>query len=228
VVGDVGALSGEIRLGVIPTVAPYLLPRLIRQLGAAHPRLALVVEEHVTDDITARVRRGALDAGIVASDAGSAELIEQRLFTEPFVAYVSDGHRLASATHIDARDLSLDDLWLLSDGHCLRAQAIALCKRRVQRPTADAPIATGATVARFESGNLETLKRLVEQGVGMTLLPALAAAELHSDAQRRLVRPFMYPIPSRDVRIVRRREHAKQAMVDAVAAVARTLAPNAD
>ena len=221
--GDAGAVSGEIRLGVIPTIAPYLLPRLIRDLADSHPRLALVVEEYVTDDVVARVRSGALDAGIVASDVASAELAEVPLFREPFVAYVSDGHRLADATAIRPRDLSLDDLWLLADGHCLRVQTVALCKRRGQRGAAG-----GAEAAtRFESGNLETLKRLVEQGTGMTLLPALAAEDLHTDAQRALVRPFASPAPARDVRLVRRREHAKQPLVQALAIAATRLSPRA-
>ncbi|MEP6491889.1 MAG: hydrogen peroxide-inducible genes activator [bacterium] len=228
--GESPDVVGEVRLGVIPTIAPYLLPRLIRRLAADHPALSLVVEERVTDDIVARVRTGDLDAALVASDSASAELVERVLFTEPFVAYVSPAHRLASSSSIHPRDLSRDDLWLLSDGHCLRLQAVALCKRRPPRaakgPQSAKHVPAGCTSAvRFESGNLETIKRLIEQGIGMTLLPLLATAELHTESQRRLVRPFASPGPSRDVRLVRRREQAKQPLIDAVVTAVRASVP---
>jgi LysR family hydrogen peroxide-inducible transcriptional activator len=222
--GGAGEVVGQLRLGVIPTLAPYLLPRTVGALARAHPRLELVVEEYITDDVVARVQRGSLDAGLVASPVASATIAEQPLFTEPFVAYVAPGHRLAAAATVSPDDLSLDDLWLLSDGHCLRDQAVALCNHRPPRG-ARATERVPAS-ARFESGNLETLKRLVEQDVGMTLLPALAATDLHTDAQRRLLRPFTGPAPSRDVRLVRRREQGKQRLIDAVVGVVVEVLPD--
>jgi LysR family hydrogen peroxide-inducible transcriptional activator len=225
--GESPDVVGEVRLGVIPTLAPYLLPRLIQRLALDHPGLSLVVEERVTDDIVGRVRTRDLDAALVASDAASAELVERVLFTEPFVAYVSAAHRLALSSSVRPRDLSRDDLWLLSDGHCLRLQAVALCKRRGSRTSKSAKhVPAGCTSAvRFESGNLETIKRLIEQGIGMTLLPQLATLELHTDAQRRLVRPFVAPGPSRDVRLVQRRERAKQSLIGAVVDAIRASVP---
>ena len=217
-----GVIAGELRLGVIPTLAPYVLPQLVPALRARHPALELVVEERVTDDIVAGVRAGRLDAGLVASAARGTDLAERVLFTEPFVGYVSAGHRLASRALLAPDDLSLDDLWLLAEGHCLRVQTVQLCRHRARGAgTTSSPAAasTPTSNARFESGNLETLTRLVEGGEGMTLLPALAAAGLRTAAQRRLVRPFRDPAPSREGRLVQPRQHRRAALVAATADV---------
>jgi len=219
------ALVGEARVGVIPTLAPHLVPEVLALLAERHPRLELVVEERVTDEILARVESGALDAGLVASAVTAPALAERLLFREPFVGYVSPGHRLAGAARITPADLSLDDLWLLADGHCLRAQALSLCRGR-HRGRDRRGHDGGALGARLESGNVDTLRRLVERGRGMTLLPALAAAELGTAAQRALVRPFASPAPARDVRVVQHRARADDrrvaAVVDAVREVARS------
>jgi len=221
-------IAGELRLGVIPTLAPYLLPRLLPALVERHPRLALVIEERVTDDVLAGLRGGALDAALVATPAAADDVVETVLFREPFVAYVGAGHRLAGRTTITPADLSLDDLWLLAEGHCFRAQAVRLCGQRAghgarSRATGDAAAACTATT-RFESGNLETLKRLVERGIGMTLLPALAAADL-APSQQALVRPFAAPAPSRDVRLARPRASTRAHLVEAFAAALRRSLP---
>lgn len=205
-----GVVAGELRLGVIPTLAPYVLPQLVPALRARHPALELVVEERVTDEIISAVRGGRLDAGLVASAARGPDLTERVLFTEPFVGYVSEGHRLAAHAELAPDDLSLDDLWLLAEGHCLRVQTVQLCRHRGRGG------ATHTAGARFESGNLETLTRLVESGEGMTLLPALAAAALRTASQRRLVRPFRDPPPSREVRLLQPRQQRRAALVTAM------------
>ena len=221
-----GEIAGELRLGVIPTLAPYLLPRVIELLAARHPNLALVVEERVTESILEGLRTDALDAALVATEIDVPDIVESTLFREPFFGYVGASHRLAKCEQLTISDLSLDDLWLLSDGHCLRTQVVTLCqqrtrKRRIVLREAGAvdPAATCTRAARFESGNLETLKRLVERGVGMTLLPALAAADLATRVQRRRLVPFAEPIPSRDVRLIRRRTHQRQHLISAVVAI---------
>ncbi|MGZ8471627.1 MAG: LysR substrate-binding domain-containing protein [Gemmatirosa sp.] len=211
-----GAVSGELRLGVIPTLAPYLLPRVLDELARRHPLLALVVEERLTDDVLDGLRHDALDVALLASPAGPGpELEERALFHEPFVGYVGAAHRLAGQDTLAAGDLSLDDLWLLAEGHCLRSDVVRLCGQREARGARGAT-AAGPGGARFESGNLETLKRLVERGQGMTLLPALAAAELPTAAQRRLLRPFDDPAPSRTIRLVRRRGLRRPQLADAL------------
>ncbi len=228
-----GLIAGELRLGVIPTLAPYLLPRVIEILAERHPELELVVEERVTESILEGLRSDTLDAALVATHIGVPDVIETTLFREPFFGYVGASHRLAKQKPIAVSDLSLDDLWLLADGHCLRTQVVTLCQQRTRKlqqgvrhraARAGAAAATCARTVRFESGNLETLKRLVERGVGMTLLPALAAADLSSNAQRRLLAPFARPVPSRDVRLIFRRAHLRQHLVGAVVAIIREVA----
>ena len=215
-----GVIAGELRLGVIPTLAPYVLPQLVTALRTRHPALELVVEERVTDEIIAGVRTGRLDAGLIASSARGVDVLERVLFTEPFLGYVSAGHRLAEHGVLAPDDLSLDDLWLLAEGHCLRVQTVQLCRARTRGASAAlahaaqaAPTATSG--ARFESGNLDTLTRLVEGGEGMTLLPALAAAALRTAAQRRLLRPFVDPAPMREIRLIQPRKQRRAALVAA-------------
>lgn len=222
-----GVVAGELRIGVIPTLAPYLLPRFLDDLTRRHPLLELSVEELVTSAVVDGLRQETLDVGLVATSLDEPGLTEQVLFAEPFLAYVSPAHRLAAREALTPDDLSLDDVWLLSEGHCFRTQSIALCGERSRDRSRDAAKDDPRSCtrrARFESGNLETLKRLVERGEGMTLLPALAAADLGSDAQRALVRPFAPPMPMREVRLVRRRVDLKRRLVDALTdAVLRSL-----
>ena len=222
--GADGDVAGELRLGVIPTLAPYLLPRVLDELARRHPRLELVVEERLTDDVLDGLRHDALDVALLASPALPApELEERALFHEPFVGYVGTAHRLAGHDTLAAADLSLDDLWLLAEGHCLRSEAVRLCGQREARGARGAsPGRPGRT--RFESGNLETLKRLVERGIGMTLLPALAAADL-APSQQALVRPFAAPAPSRDVRLARPRASTRAHLVEAFTAALRRSLP---
>ncbi|MGI8546264.1 MAG: hydrogen peroxide-inducible genes activator [Gemmatimonadaceae bacterium] len=209
-----GIVAGELRLGVIPTLAPYLLPSVVPALARQYPQLELIIEERVTDDILEGLRRDTLDAGIVASPVAGPNMVERVLFSEPFVCYVSASHRLAKRKSITPADLSLDDLWLLSEGHCFRTETVRLCSERAAKGSRSEGSCTVGV--RFESGNLETLKRLVERGAGMTLLPALAAADLGTAAQRRLLRPFTHPAPAREIRLVLRRAYHKQHLVKAV------------
>ncbi len=221
-------IAGELRVGVIPTLAPYLLPRVIEAVRSAYPLLQLIIEERMTESVLEGMRDETLDAGLVATSVGSPDFIQRHLFREPFVGYVSAGHRLSPREFLTADDLSLGDLWLLSDGHCLRTQVVTLCQQRGQKrdrkEKADADACT--RVARFESGNLETLKRLVERGNGMTLLPALAAADLSTDDQRALVIPFTDPAPSRDVCMIRRRARFREHLVEALEGIIVNVALN--
>ena len=221
-----GTIEGELRVGVIPTLAPYLLPAVLELLAERHPRVELVVQEEVTESVLDALRVDALDIGLVATATATPGFVSRKLFQEPFMAYVGTEHRLAGRSRIGVSDLSLHDLWLLADGHCFRTQVMSLCRQR-GRASASVPRGGSAVIApmaRFESGNLETLKRLVERGAGMTLLPALAAAELPTKAQRKLLIPFSDPVPGRAIRLVRRRpqvrEHLVRALVEIVQEVA--------
>lgn len=203
--GDTGEIVGELVLGVIPTIGPYLLPPLLPRLARRYPRLDVRIEELQTTLILERVQQGDLDAGLIATAPAVAGLAETPLFEEPFTAYVGDDHRLAGAERLHLSELQDEELWLLTEGHCLRDQVAELCG------------STTAGRVRFESGNLETLKRLVEHAGGITLLPGMAAADLHPEEQRR-VRHFAEPVPRRTVRLVQRRAFLKRRLIAAVVA----------
>ena len=221
-----GSVAGELHVAVIPTLAPYLLPQVLGLLADRYPALELVVEERVTESVLASLRDDTVDVGLVATAVRGTDIVGRTLFHEPFIGYVSRTHRLAGKKRLSVHDLALDDLWLLSEGHCLRTHVVSLCSQRRGRGAAlAARSATACTrLARFESGNLETLRSLVERGSGMTLLPALAAAALTTAEQRRLLIPFAEPVPSRTIRVVRRRRHVRQHLVRAFLAAVRDAA----
>jgi LysR family hydrogen peroxide-inducible transcriptional activator len=202
-----GEVSGELRIGVIPTLAPYILPRFVTAFISRYPAASLVVEEVQTERLVDLLRSGQLDAGLVASAIELRGIEERPLFEEPFVAYISERHPLFERSELRVEDLRLDDLWLLNEGHCFRDQVIQLC-REVGRPGAS------GRPLHFESGNLETLKRLVESSGGVTLLPHLAVVDLRGEEGGR-VRTFADPPPSRWVRLIRGKTYLKQALIEA-------------
>jgi LysR family transcriptional regulator, hydrogen peroxide-inducible genes activator len=204
-----GEVAGELRVGVLPTVAPCILTRFMADLTARYPSLRLSVSEHRTDEIMEGLRKGQIDAGILATPVDDADLRERLLFREPFVAYLSPGHRLSSSKRVRTDQLRRDDLWLLREGHCFREQVVDLC--------VDSGWGAAQPPAlRFESGNLETLMRLVEVNGGMTLLPSLVVYGM-SEERRRRARPFEEPAPVRTVRLVHRRTCIKEIALEAFA-----------
>ena len=199
-------VTGTLRLGMLPTLSPYLLPLLLPALEAAYPDLSLVLREWPTHELLDALHADTLDAALIATDEAGSDLHDRVLFGEPFVGYVAPSHRLADRAHLTPADLSIEDLWLLSEGHCFRDQVLHVCGRSSSVPQA---------AAQFESGSLETLVRLVRNSGGMTLLPQLATHHMSEQEQRDFVVPFADPAPSRDVRLVTRRRH-KQRLVDAL------------
>jgi LysR family hydrogen peroxide-inducible transcriptional activator len=212
-----GEVAGELRLGVIPTLAPYLLPLVTGPFAARYPHVTVVIREMLTGSIVDHLATDRLDAGLIATAEERPGMVVQSLFTEPFVAYVGPDHPLAGAEVVEPQGLSLDDMWLLSEGHCFRDQVRDLC--------AQAAGSDRAQPIRFESGNLETLRMMVDRAGGVTLLPILATLPM-SDAERHLVRPFANPVPQRDVRVIYGRAYLKRALIEAyVGVVTETVGP---
>lgn len=204
-----GVVAGELRVGVLPTLAPYLLPRFVSDFSRRHPRVSLAVEELVTEQILQDLDADRLDVGIIATSEAKRGWIERKLFVEPFVGYMAPGHALLGWDRLRREDLEIDDLWILHEGHCFRDQILELCEDL--RRERDA----GRSVT-FRSGNLETLKRMVDGSGGMTLLPALAVDAL-ADAERERVRTFEEPVPARTVRLVQGKTYLKRALIEAFA-----------
>lgn len=190
-------LTGPFRLGVIPTLGPYLLPRVMPGLRQAYPELRLYLREDLTDRLLERLARGQLEAALLALPVDQTGLIERPLFDEPFVLATPQRHRLAARAAVGQQDLAEETLLLLEDGHCFRAQALAVC-RMAAAPTADG----------FAATSLETLREMVAGGIGVTLLPALACAGRPADDAVAL-RPFADPAPSRRIGLVWRRNAAR-------------------
>lgn len=201
-----GVLKGTFRIGVIPTIAAYLIPIFLRPFMEAWPEVELVFEEKLTSQVLEGLQDDTLDIGIIATPTDQSQIYLEELYNEPFVGFLSTDHPLASKEKLQVSDLDASEIWLLNEGHCLRDQSMKLCKK--EKKNENNPI-------RFESGNLETLKRLVEQNYGMTLMPALAVRDFNRDCSTALIREFEDPVPSRKVRLAYSRKFLKQNMIQA-------------
>ena len=205
--------SGALRLGVFPTLGPYLLPHVVPQLRERFPQLELLLLEEKSDVLLARLREGKLDAALLALPLHDDQLHAELLFEEPFLLAAPEQHPLAGAhaLHIDA--LGDETLLLLEDGHCLRDQALDVCR------LSGAQEKTG-----FRATSLETLRQMVAAGVGVTLLPALSVHDpIVQPAGIRLVR-FADPAPSRRIALVWRKSSALDGFLQQLAEVIGTQA----
>lgn len=195
-------LSGELRLGIIPTLAPYLLPALYATIREKYPQLHLHVKEMITEDIVQSLKNNWLDCGLVVTPLEDASIKEDPMFFEELYLFVSDAHPWHKRSAIKAAELQQEDVWLLEEGHCFRSQVIHLC-------------GSGSAEARsfkYESGSLETLKRMVMLNKGLTILPQLAVKELPAH-QRTMVKKIQGPVPVRQVSLVTHRDHVKTKLI---------------
>jgi LysR family hydrogen peroxide-inducible transcriptional activator len=210
-----GVIAGELRVGVLPTLGPYLLPRFVRDLAVQYPQLRLVLEEAMTDTILERLRNETLDIGITAAHDAD-DLDQQPLFEEPFIAYVNSAHALAARDRLRPSDLERQDCWVLSEAHCLREQVLRLCSVGAEREP------NGVHVA---SGNLEMLKRLVETSGGYTLLPVLAVESMQMQNDVARLVEFEEPAPNRQIVLLQRRQYLKGHLVEVFVAALRDSLP---
>ena len=216
------ALDGPLRVGILPTIAPYLLPLFIGAFTADHPEVDLTLHELTTEEIVARVREGALDIGVVATPyPGFGGLRAAPLFDEEFVAYTA---RAARGRYLLVEDIDPDELWVLAEGHCFGDQVLDLCAlSRTSHPFT------------YATGSIDTLKRLVEAQGGVTVLPRLALHGL-GPAELARVRPFAPPAPRRTVCLLTEHDYVRQrvvrvlaeAIAGAVTGVLNTAAPAPD
>lgn len=204
-------ITGSFRVGIIPTLAPYLLSLFLKNFITKHPKVELRIEELQTKEIIERLLHGELDAGLMATPLNQKHLMERPLFYEPFVAYVSETHRLNFKKKVHLNDLQISNMWLLTEGHCFRGQTVELCKQKRNEHS------RGKRSLKFESGNLDTLRKLVEQNYGMTLLPYLAVRELSEEKKKLYVREFVTPVPKREISLVHNKSYAKKKMLDVFA-----------
>jgi LysR family hydrogen peroxide-inducible transcriptional activator len=205
-----GEIAGPYRLGIIPTLAPTLLPLFLPAFVRRHPRVELVVEELQTAAILARLAEDTLDGGLASTPLHAPGVHERPLYREPFHVYLAAGHRLARRASIKQQDLAAESVWILGEGHCFRQQVLQLCGagRAIVHP--------GGGTVRFESGNFDTLVRLVDASFGSTILPEMMIRGMTAARRRSRVRPFAAPVPAREVSFVHGRDHLRRAIADAL------------
>jgi len=202
--------SGTIRLGIFPTLGPYLLPHVIPRLGERFPRLELLLREEKTEQVLHMLREGTLDCGILALPVHDDSLHTEFLFEEPFVLAVPSNHELANRRLMRMDDLSQQNLLLLEDGHCLRDQALEVCQ-----------LAGAGEKTGFRATSLETLRQMVSANVGITLLPALAVKPPVAQSPNVSLVAFEAPAPSRRIAMLWRKSSAMTPFFQALAAVIR-------
>lgn len=200
-------LSGELRVGIIPTVAPYILPKIIHGFIEKYPQVKLVVWEQTTEEIIQQLKLGMLDCGILSTPLHETSLTEIPVFYENFVAYVSKNSKLSKKKNIVPDDIDMEEIWILNEGHCMREQVLNICQRRKST--------RGFQHFEYNTGSVETLKRMVDQNNGATILPELALSEL-TEKQLDKVRHFRSPEPAREVSIVIQRNFLKRRMIEAL------------
>ena len=203
-------VSGSLLIGIIPTISPYLLPLFIENLGTKYPYLKLEIHEMTTQDISEALAKETIDVGLLALPLDGPSTQQISLFNEPFYLYLHETHALANKKSVCSEDIDGKELWLLEEGHCFRTQVLQACKLRGKRPS--------LANLKFESGSLETLKRLVDQGLGYTLVPHLAMSDTNSIGENSKVLKFEKPAPAREVGLVFRRTQLKRPAIEALAA----------
>jgi LysR family transcriptional regulator, hydrogen peroxide-inducible genes activator len=197
-------LGGQLKLGLIPTLGPYLLPRVAPRIAKALPKLQLMLHEYQTAPLVERVVQGELDVAILALPADTKGLVTRSLFAEAFLVAMPEHHRLTARKRLKIGDLAGEKLLLLEEGHCLRDQALEVCTK------------AGTEEQDFRATSLETLRQMVAAGLGITLLPRLAAEGPFASARGLVVRPFSPPAPSRVIGAAWRRSTSRIAAITAV------------
>ncbi|WP_299334103.1 LysR substrate-binding domain-containing protein [uncultured Psychroserpens sp.] len=201
-----GFIGGEFKIGIIPTIMPTLLPMFLKTFIKRYPKVKLKIEEHTTEEIIARIQDGHLDAAIAATPLEHEAIKERVLYYEPFVGYIPDDHRLKDKKKIDVSDLDINDMLLLEDGHCFRDGVINLCKAFKSHDDDQ---------FQLESGSIETLVKLSNEGLGMTLLPYLNTLDLNEKMVNKL-HHFNEPSPAREVSIIYHKSELKMQIIDAL------------
>ena len=200
------SLGGVFRVGILPTIAPYLLPRFFPQMMKKYPTLDIRVREMKTYQIKDALLQGDIDAGILATIEGLEEYEQTTLFYEKYIGYVSREDALFKKEMIRTADVAASrELWLLDEGHCFRDQMVRFCQMKSSQTSQLA----------YNLGSMETFMRMVESGMGITFIPELAEMQL-SDPQKELVRPFAIPVPTRELILITNKNFIRQTLLETV------------
>lgn len=198
-------VAGELRLGIIPTLAPYLLPLFVQSFTQRYPQVKLIVSELITDVLLTRLQEGSIDVAMLVTPLNQPGFTEELLFYEELVAYVSRKNKAFKKNYVLAKDIDPEKLWLLQEGHCFRSQIINLCE--LQKAS------EGGAHFEYEAGSLETLCRMVDLNDGITILPELATLHMNNK-EGQFIRFFNKPAPMREVSLVTHRNYVKRRLVE--------------
>lgn len=203
-------MKGELRLGVIPTLGPYLIPHLLPAIRSSCPKIQLFLREDLTANLLERLRKGRLDALLLALPVTGDDIETMTLFREPFMVALPAGHALEGNKEIREEDLIGENVLLLEEGHCMRDQALAICGSAASNQREE-----------LKATSIETLRQMVAASVGCTLLPALAALPGVGSVQNGLVqiRPFKSPIPARTVGVAWRHRYPREKTIRLLAKI---------
>lgn len=201
-----GFVGGEFKLAIIPTVMPTLLPMFIKNFINRYTKVNLKIYELTTDNILQKLKSGLIDAAIAATPLDSRDITERPLYYEPFVGYIPQEHKLHEKTNLSPDDLNIDDILLLEDGHCFKDNVLNICKNRNSKLNVPYQI---------ESGSFETMIKLSDEGLGMTLLPYLNTRELPED-QKINLKNFKNPKPAREISLLYHRSELKLQIINAL------------
>ena len=197
-------VTGELKIGIIPTIAPYLLPQVIASMLTKYPGLKLLIWEYTTEDIIHHLKTGVIDCGILATPLVDANIVEQPLYYETFVGYVSKNSKLYKKKAVDAQDFEEENIWLLNEGHCMRSQVLNICRSTKSNKL---------QALTYNTGSVETLIRMVDVNDGTTLLPELSLHNLNNK-QLNKVRYFKSPEPVREISLVTHKSFVKKKMLN--------------
>ncbi len=201
-----GFIGGEFRLGIIPTVMPTLLPMFLANFVHKYPKVKLIIEELNTDEIIIRLNNGKLDAAIAATPLFEEKIKEIVLYFEPFVAYIPENHQNYYKNELEVSDLNVDEILLLQDGHCFRDSILNICKTNN---------ANDHNSFKIQSGSFETLIKLADEGLGITLLPYLHTLDLKEKDKLKL-KQFVAPKPAREVSLIYPKSELKIQIINAL------------
>lgn len=198
-------VEGVFKLAVLPTIAPYLLPRFFPNMMLKYPKLDIRVIEMKTSQVAKALKEGEVDAAIIANEIKDSMFINNILFYEEFFVYTSRKERIFEKERVKTTDITGERLWLLDEGHCFRDQMIKFCQLEKVRLNQIA----------YSLGSMETFMRMVESGKGITFIPQLAI-EQFSDEQKEMVRPFAIPTPTRPIVLVTKNNFIKYSILNEI------------
>jgi len=199
-----GKVSGDLKVGIIPTLAPHLVPRFVGDFIRAYPEVNLQIRELKTDEMLVQIQKDLIDVGILVTPLESENLKEIPLFYEELKLYLTENHTCIQKFEVDFKDIDLSEIWLMDEGHCFRNQVYNFCKLHT--------ISNSQLPFRYESGSLEMLRKLVDTEGGFTLLPELATLNLNTFEQKQ-VKNLKGIVPLREVSLVYGRSFVKEKLL---------------